>query len=190
MRPLLPASQLQASRIMQLGTGGVMAVILVLAYAYAWNPARTAAVRHVAYPLIKQSAAEGGRARLQARRVFFHAPGEGSAATRMAEGRTTKTYHPPVGVRFLIGALLLVVLFPFRPYWVVLWGLHLLLAAALLAAFSMGATGRGWGFGLYHFLHTYIVPAVSFGMPAVAYVRERDLLYNPSSHASAPAIDG
>lgn len=155
---------------------GLLAVGLVALYFVAWRPARALFTQHVARPLLCSIETERGRAfrydfRRGTLRIGIRAPHLDSAAT---------DYHAPAGRDFLLPALLLVLLFPYRPYWLYLWGFHLAVGALLLGLVALGVAWSDAAFLLQQFLENYVVQALSLGTPLLVLAYERGL-WTPSS---------
>lgn len=153
-------------------TAGALGLGLVVFYFTTWRPARALFTQHVAHPLLTSLETERSRAfrydiRRGALRIGLRAPRLTSAAA---------DYHAPAGRTFLLPALLLAVLFPYRPYWLYLWGFHLAVGVLFL---GLTALGVGWidgAFLLQGFLEKYVVQALSLGAPLLALGHERGLL--------------
>jgi hypothetical protein len=68
---------------------------------------------------------------------------------------------------FLLPALILIGAFPYRQYWLWLFGAHLALGAASLACAAAGLAWSDAGFAAHRFVWEYLVPAVSLGAPVL-----------------------
>jgi len=145
---------------------------LLIVYFSAWRPARALFAQHAAHPLLASIETERSRAfrydfRRGALRIGIRTPQMESAAA---------DYHAPAGRDFLLPALLLVLLFPYRPYWLYLWGAHLAVGALFLALVALGVGWTNGAFVLHGFLDKYVVQALSLGAPLLALAYERGLL--------------
>lgn len=153
--------------------GAVLAAGLVAVYFTAWRPARALLTQHVAHPALTSIETARGRRfqstfRRGSLRIGLHSPQPGVGAT---------DYHAPAGRDFLLPALLLALLFPYRPYWLYLWGFHLAVGALFLGLVALGIAWTDAAFVLQRFLEAYVVQALSLGAPLLAWAYERGVLF-------------
>jgi len=149
----------------------LLGAVLLGAYVYVWRPyGRVAAVQDVGAPFLRRVVSgTAGPWAVDAR------AGAHRLALRSPSGDRTLRWTAPAGVRFLLPALGLLVVAPWRPYWLVLWGGHVALGALGLGLLGLGvATGGGW-FALYDVLTRYLVDAFGLGVAAGAVAVEFDL---------------
>ncbi len=119
------------------GAAGALALLAV--YVAVWQPARTWLAQSVAYPALASVHTErSGRFALDAER---HPRSVYVLDASDPAGEARAVFHAPAGRVFLVAALVLIALFPFRPYWLYLWGLHLALGALSFIALL---AGLGW----------------------------------------------
>jgi hypothetical protein len=162
--------------IRALALRALLVASLLGAYVYGWSPyGRTATSRAGAVALQRAiattSAAWSVRVGPEGHRLTLQSSSESRSVGWTA----------PAGVRFLLPALGVALLAPRRPYWLWLWGGHLVLGALGIALLCLGvATGEVW-FVLYDGLTQYLVDAFSLGVAAWAVVVEYNLA--PSSWA-------
>ncbi|HYE94774.1 MAG TPA: hypothetical protein VD962_01080 [Rubricoccaceae bacterium] len=116
-----------------------------------WQPARSALAVHVVAPTL--TALTGTPVE----------PVDKPPSVRTRSLPEARTFSIPAGLHFLLPGLLLVIVAPRRPYWLVLWGLLLALGLVMLGAFGLGLAGVPGGFVAHGFLHVYVVPAASLG---------------------------
>ncbi len=151
--------------------GGALAAGLVVLYFFAWRPGRAALTEHVAHPVLASVGTDRAR-------TFQHAFRRGALRIGLRSSRPDvggADYHAPAGRDFLLPALLLAFLFPYRPYWVYLWGFHLAVGAFFLGLLVLGVGWTDLAFALHGFLDRYVVQALSLGAPLLALGYERGL---------------
>lgn len=159
-----------ASWVHRLVIGG----LLLIAYLWAWTPARTAWVEYGAAPLLET--------------VMERADTEGTIAARPADylvrlepsRRPDRTYRAPAGVKFLLPAFFLILVVPRRLYVGLFFAGHLLLGLTSLAFFTGGAAGVPVSLWAADYVQTYVVDAYSLTVPLLALVR----LHAPQTSAS------
>jgi hypothetical protein len=144
-------------------------VSLVVLYFAAWRPARALFVRHVAYPTLTAIETE----RADTFRYPFKRGALRIGLRSSDPGVVPADYHAPAGRDFLLPALLLVVLFPYRPYWLYLWGFHLAVGACFLGLIAAGIAWTDGAFVLQRFLERYVVQSLSLGAPLLALAYDR-----------------
>ena len=163
------------------GARGLLAVALIALYFTAWRPARALLTQHVAHPVFTSIDTERSR---QFQYTFER--GALRIGIQPAQsGIDAANYRAPAGSDFLLPALLLVLLFPYRPYWLYFWGFHLGVGALFLGLIALGIAWADWTFALHQFLGKYVVQALSLGAPLLALAYERGLLRPDSDRASA-----
>lgn len=146
--------------------GVLFAAALLAVYVAAWRPLRAAFAEHVAYSAL--AAIETERAQ---RFRLDRASVPRTVIVRQDEAAPF-VFTAPAGFLFLGPALLLIGLFPFKPYWLYYALVHLALGLLDLLAVGVGVGWSAWGFEGHRFLHQYVVTAVSLAAVPVALVRE------------------
>jgi hypothetical protein len=145
-----------------------LAALLVGVYVGAWRPMRAALAGQVAAPTLR--AVDTSRAER-----FTVAGGEMMTQVRAParEGRHAEqvgAFRAPAGaVLWLMPAVLLLFLFPRRPYWLYLWLLHLGMGGLSLGLLAGGLAWTDVGFAANSFWWAYGVPAVSFAAPLLMW---------------------
>ncbi|MCS3714680.1 hypothetical protein GGP64_002522 [Salinibacter ruber] len=157
---------------------------LVVLYFTAWRPARALYMQHVTHPLLTSIETERGT-------TFRYEFEQGALriglrSSQYQSGSNPTDYHAPAGRDFLIAAFLPILLFPFRPYWLYLWGFNLAVGALFLALVALGVAWVDWAFLLQGFLEKYVVQALNLGAPLLAWAYERDILSPASTGESSP----
>ena len=142
-----------------LGLG--LAAVLFAAHVGPWRAARDALAERVTYPAAEAVAAGDVVLRLEPR----------SVVATDASGRDWR-WRTPANVEYLLAAVVLIAAFPRRPYWWWLWGAHLVLGAAALAAFALGVGGVTAGFVVAAVAAEYLAPALSLGALVAAFTWE------------------
>ena len=163
--------------------GVVLGAGLLILYFSAWRPARALLTQHVARPLLTSIATERGS-------TFRYAFKRGALRIGLQSSRSgvhAPDYHAPAGRDFLIGAFLLAVLFPTRPYWLYFWGFHLAVGGLFLGLLMLGIAWSDVAFALQRFLENYMVQALSLGAPLLALAYERDVFAGPAGPSSSEA---
>lgn len=140
------------------GLGG----LLLLAYLYAWTPARTAWIEYGAAPLLAQGTEAEVTARPRAHLVHVHT----------TDGTTFK-YQGPAGVKFLLPGLFLLLVAPARPRLGLFFAGHLGIGLLALALMAVGTSGVEWGLDGARFVQTYGVDAYSLMVPVLVFARGR-----------------
>jgi len=149
----------QTVRWRRVALGFGMAVLLLIVHVTVWREARNVLARHVAYPLV--TAVDTDRA------AQFDLDAESFdrtiTATRADAGAESamEVYRVPANMDYLLAALVLIAMFPRRPYWFYLWLVHLAVGALALAAFTVGVGWTDAGFAVGVFLRVYALRAVS-----------------------------
>jgi hypothetical protein len=166
------------------GAGVLLAVSLIVVYFTAWRPARALFTQHVAYPALTSIDTERSRQfryafRRGALRIGIRSTQPGVDSTK---------YSAPAGRDFLLPALLLVLLFPYRPYWLYFWGFHLAVGVLLLLLVALGITWADAAFALKQFLEHYVVQALSLSAPLLTLAYERGL-FGPHSWSTSVSSD-
>jgi len=166
------------------GTGGLLALGLIVVYVTAWRPARALLTQHVAYPALTSIDTERSR---QFRYAFER--GALRIGIQAAQsGVDTAPYRAPAGSDFLVPALLLALLFPYRPYWLYFWGFHLAVGVLFLLFIALGIAWADVAFALKQFLEQYVVQALSLSAPLLALAYERGL-FGPHSGRESVSSD-
>jgi len=159
-----------------------LAVGLVVFYFTAWRPARALLTQHIAHPLLTSIETDRSRA-------FRYHFERGSLRIRIRAPQLegdAPDYHAPAGRTFLLPALLLILLFPYRPYWLYLWGFHLAAGVLFLGLVALGVAWVDGAFVVQGILEKYVVQALSLGAPLLALGHERGLLL--SNPVDAPEV--
>jgi hypothetical protein len=138
----------------------VLAGLLLAAYLFAWTPARTAWVTHLATPVLERTSAP--TTRVSAR------PAAHTVRVQAREG-TAFTYTAPAGIKFLLPGLFLTVVVAARPRLGLFFGGHLLLGSVTLLLTAAGAAGVPGGLGLADFLQAYGVDTYSLAVPVFIF---------------------
>ena len=147
------------------GAAGALAFLAL--YFGAWQPVRVWLAQSVASPALASVHTDrSGRFTLDAGR---HPRSVYVLDANDPAGEARAVFHAPAGRAFLIAALALIALFPFRPYWLYLWGLHLALGALSFVALLAGIGWTDAGLVLHTFLDRYVTLAVSMAAPLVAW---------------------
>jgi len=149
--------------------GPLLALVLFGAYFALWRPARAWLARSVARPALAAVSAERARCfrvnwneRIVKVRRRAACPPSGDAK-RIAP----PSFRAPAGMWFLLPALILIGAFPYRRYWLWLFGAHLALGAVSLACAAAGLAWSDAGFAAHRFVWEYLVTAVSLGAPVL-----------------------
>ena len=132
-----------------------MAVLLLLVHLTAWRVTRNAFVTHVAYPLVAAIDTE------RAATFALDATSFDRTITAARAGGEEEVYRAPANMGYLLAALVLIAVFPRRPYWFWLWLVHLVLGGLALAAFALGVGWTDVGFDAGLFLRVYATRAAS-----------------------------
>jgi hypothetical protein len=138
--------------------------LLIAGYVTAWRPARDWLSGHVAAPLLRQVDTP------RAQQYTIH-----GAPDRIVEIRTANrsapvaTFMTPAGALFVVGGVLLLLLAPWRPYWLYLGLYQLLLGAGMLATLAVGLGWTDAGFVVYDFLRGTVYPGTSLAAPLLVY---------------------
>lgn len=142
----------------------VLGGLLLIAYLYAWTPARTAWVEHAAAPLL--TCATGNEADVSLR------PAAHTVRVQLTETHSVG-YQAPAGIKFLLPALFLIVIAPARPRLGMFFAGHLGLGALALALLASGTGGLPGSIPLARFVQTYGVDAYSLAVPVLVFARHR-----------------
>lgn len=162
--------------------GLLAALVLLIVYIFLWRPARAWLTQRVAYPAL--AAVETERS---ARFTVVPGANPRVVEVRATEGGKSFSFGAPGGIRFLLPGLLLVGLYPRRPYWFYFWLYHLGLGMLLLVLLAVGIGWSGAGFTLHTFLSRYIIDATSLAVALLAVVAHRQPV--PSeTEPKAPAV--
>jgi len=161
--------------------GGVLALLLLVAYFTAWRPVRMEIMTSAVQPAL-QAAAAGSGAQV---RVIA---GGGAIRIQQPEGRFPSKggFPAPAGVPFLLPALFLVVLAPRRPYWLLFWAGHVLLSGVLVLGWALALQGVDAGGYVATFTKAYGVDAYSLLVPMLVLVRHT----LTSSEEEQPSVFG
>jgi len=163
----------------------LLVALLLGAYVYGWRPyGRPASVHALAAPLLRSVVAGAPRPWEVRPR-----PGGHRLTLAAGDGAPSIGWTAPAGVRFLLPALGVALLAPRRPYWLVLWGGHLLLGGLGLLFLCLGVTTGAFWFLLYDGLTQYLVDAFSLGVAAWAVIVDTDLA-SPLTSTAPPADTG
>jgi len=137
----------------------VLAGLLLAAYLFAWTPARTVWVTHLAEPVLKHTSAPNTRvsARSAAHTVRVQASGDAAF-----------TYTAPAGVKFLLPGFFLLLLAPTRPPLGLFFLGHLSLGTVALGLLAL-ETSELLRF-LAGFIQTYGVDAYSLMVPVLVLI--------------------
>ena len=142
---------------------------LIAFYVAAWRPGRALFTQHVAHPAFASIETERAG-------TFRYAFARGALRVGIRSSRPdirAPDYYAPAGRDFLLGALLLAVLFPYRPYWLYLWGYHLAVGALFFGLIALGIAWSDGAFLVQRLLERYVVQALSLGAPVLALAYER-----------------
>ena len=161
--------------------GSALAAGLIAPYFVAWRPVRALLTEHVAFSLLTSIETE----RSQAFRYDFKRGGLRIGLQAVRLGVDANDYHAPAGRTFLLPAVLLALLFPYRPYWLYLWGFHFAVGIPSLGLVALGVVWTDMAFGLQRLVEQYVVQALSLGAPLFALGYERDVLSASTEPASS-----
>ena len=142
-------------RVRRVLFGLAMAALLLAVHMSAWRAVRNAFIPHVAYPIVASIDTP------RAKSFVLDAESYDRTITAVRAGRETDSYRAPANMDFLLAALVLVAMFPRRPYWFWLWLAHLALGGLALAAFVVGVGWSDAGFAAGTFLRLYAARAAS-----------------------------
>jgi hypothetical protein len=145
---------------------GGLAILLLVAYVFAWRPVRTEMMASVVHPVLAAAVSDETEATVEFRRasgtVRVHLPDDSP--------RENGTMAAPAGVRFLLPALILVLAAPRRPYWLAFWAGHLLVSAFITLSWWFALQGVGAGVYVAGFADTYLLDAYSLSFPTLILV--------------------
>jgi hypothetical protein len=144
--------------------------LLVVSYFALWQPARDVWMSSIVYPVLARSAAGSAE-------HSIHQAGRRVQVTHGAATQSPERYAlaPPAGVKFLLPALFIVAIAPYRPDWVLFLAGHLVLAVLITSAFAGFVVGAPILGELGKVLQTYIKDAYSLIVPIFLYInRVRD----------------
>ncbi len=144
----------KAGRWQRILLGLAMAALLLVAHVTVWRVARNAFAVHVAYPLVASIDTERAHGFVLDAASFERT----LVAVRAGE---EYVYRVPANMDYLLAALVLIAVFPRRPYWVWLWLVHLALGGLALVAFALGIGWTDAGFAADTFLRLYAARAAS-----------------------------
>lgn len=165
-------------------TGGILALLLLAAYVYGIRDLRTAYVESVVVPVLSAALSSSCTpdARVDARGTIALVGVSRSSSTEQAppssdpaasQSAPSLTYHAPMGILFLLPALVLAGWAPAEPYWAYLALWHVVIGAAGLGAVLLAVTGADAGADVYRLIHEYIVPMTSLGAVPLALFQRR-----------------
>ena len=160
--------------VLRRARGPLLALVLLGVYAGAWRPARACFTACVVYPLTARAASAS-------QAEVIRLPDPLTVEVRVP-GLSPQRYRTPVGIEFLLTGMLLLVLYPRRPYFCCYWLGVMVLAAVSLAAFVGGVTGARWFFGVNTFIGTYVSMAACLAVAAVATVARTTDSSAPGRH--------
>lgn len=137
-----------------------LTALLLAAYLWAWTPARAAWVTQGA-ALLEVVAGDDASPQIVARP---QAP-----AIRVGSTAETVAKHTaPAGIKFLLPALVLVLIAPRRPRLGRFFAGHLGLGACVVGLLAAGTAGLPESFAVARFVEAYVVDAYSLAVPALA----------------------
>jgi hypothetical protein len=151
---------------------GVFVALLLLAYVYAWRPARAWVTSHIIHPTLA-SLETPRAAQYQVTASYLSVDVRASSG-----GGRSVALRPTAGLLFVLPAVFLLLLFPNEPYWIYLFGYHLVLGTCMVGAVTIGVGWADWGFAVYQFLIGYILKATSLAAPLLPFLlpaHQRDL---------------
>ena len=147
--------------------GVAFALLLFVAYVLVLRPARELLAQHVAYPVF--ASVDTPRSA-----QFDVVQGRSEAVFVLPAGAETDEeriiWAAPAGVIFLLPAMFLLVAFPTKPYWLYLFGYHLLLGVSTVVFFALGI---GWipaAFDVHQFARTYVSEGISLTIPLLLFL--------------------
>lgn len=143
----------------------VLGGLLLIAYLYAWTPARTAYTQYGIAPALAWVA--GPNQTVSAR------PAAHTIRVDSASGAGL-TVRAPAGVKFLLAAGALIMLVPSRPPLGLFFGGHLLLGLLTGGLAGAALSGMPGGLVLADFVQSYLVDTFSLGVPVLAFVQARE----------------
>ena len=76
-------------------------------------------------------------------------------------------------------------MFPYRPYWLYLWGFHFAVGFLSPGLVALGVVWTDMAFGLQRLVGQYVVQALSLGAPLLAFAYERDVFSASMEPASS-----
>lgn len=139
----------------------VLLGLLLVAYLWAWTPARTA--------WTAQSAVLLGHV-VEETDVVSARPPAHTLRVHLGHDASIE-YTAPAGVKFLLPAGFLILMAPGRPLLGAFFAGHLLLGGLALVLLAGGAIGLPAGLGLSRFVQTYGVDAYSLAVPVFVFTR-------------------
>lgn len=143
---------------------GLFVALLLVAYVYAWRPARAWIASHGIYPALESihtSRAERYQVKAEYLSVRIYFPDD---------DRSPLGLRPTGGILFVLPAVMLLLLFPEKPYLVYLFAYHLILGACMIGAVAVGIGWAEWGFAVYRFLIGYFLKATSLAAPLLPFL--------------------
>lgn len=161
---------------------GLLAGLLLIVYVFAWSPARTQIMAHVAGPVLHHAGSPKSDASVQVNR------GAGTVRIQLPGDRGGGTLAAPAGVQFLLPALVLVFLAPHRPYWLPFWAGHVALSGLMLLGWVVALLGIGGGVYVAQFTKAYLLDAYSLGVPTFVWAHRFSVF--PKSETSGLRPDG
>lgn len=138
--------------------------LLVLAYVFAWSPARDVLMIHGASPVVEAACSTGTceQVRTSQHAVTVKATADGPWVS----------IDPPAGVRFLLPALFILAIAPRSPYWLYFFGGHVTLTVLTLLLVYLGvAAGPLSVLYIARFISSYLLDAYSLAVPALLLAR-------------------
>jgi hypothetical protein len=152
----------------------VAATLLVVAYFTAWQSVRTGWSASVAYPVLSGVAktSEEHHVSASGRNVVVIRTVEFVETTQPAETTRSSVASPP-GVKFLLPAIFLLLVAPFRPLWLYFGVGHLALSTMAVGSGVVLILSPPVGDPLLTFVQSYLVDVYSLTVPILAYARHR-----------------
>lgn len=144
--------------------GIVFAVLLGTAYVSLVRPAREVFAEHVAFPLFDSLGTE------RAQGIQLETRPQRPESVFVVSPERTIDWSAPVGMLFVLPAMFLVAVFPFKRYWFYLLLYHLLLGITGLLLFIVGIAWLDLAFDIYLFARTYFAETVSLAVPALLFL--------------------
>jgi len=147
---------------------GALVGLLVIAYVGVIRPARTWMGPNVLAPIVQSVDTE----RAATHRV--RAAPMTVIVTGGPDGART-TMRSPGGILFLLPAVILMAVYPRRPYWLAVAAYVVLFDAALLLLLCAGVAWGDWAFALFAFLSGDVRMGTLLGFPLVVFwLRRRE----------------
>lgn len=182
------------SNVREVGLRVILVALLLAAYFFGWRPARNSLMESVVHPILSAASTKVGGPQSRAIEVDLRAGGITVRIPQRSSSVLPAALPTPAGTKFLLPAIVALLMAPRKPYWLILWTGHVLLLAVSVVVLALALSHLDpsadpsdipIAFYVADFLQGYVLDVFSLAIPVLAFAREGYLLDAVTSRSAA-----